>query len=99
MNLPNIHLSAHNCGGCPAFISRFDDLIHGFLQLDQIVNVNRHNEKAAALSAKVEILIDMLMSFDVEDKKNEKQKQKKNDEENRYKRIPEIKTVFLTENK
>ncbi|OHT05956.1 hypothetical protein TRFO_26091 [Tritrichomonas foetus] len=84
-NSNNIHITADSCGGCPTFVSRFDSIVKGFHKLNQITSPIKHNEKAVTLTAKIGTLIDLLTSFF--------------DQQGNKEEIPQIKTVFISEEK
>ena len=59
----NISISCDTCAGCPTFVSRFDDICNGLLDLKNVVNKHQRLERAVVLTEKVEILLDLLISF------------------------------------
>ncbi|OHT12758.1 hypothetical protein TRFO_17303 [Tritrichomonas foetus] len=59
----NIVITNDTCGGCPAFIERFDSIVKGLMTLKQITNPRKHEEKAVMLTADTEILLDLLFCF------------------------------------
>lgn len=60
-------ISSDTCGGCPTFVSRFDDICIGLYKLKNILNPVKYQEKAIILTQKVEFLLNLLIDFKHED--------------------------------
>jgi hypothetical protein len=61
--IPEVTIDVLSCGGCPTFVSRFDDICQSLLKREGIADEIKREEQRIRSIMLVEILLDMLMSF------------------------------------
>jgi hypothetical protein len=61
--IPPLSIGAGDCGGCPTFVSRFDDVCRSLIKREQIADEIKREEQMVRTGMLVEILLDILMSF------------------------------------
>jgi molybdopterin-guanine dinucleotide biosynthesis protein len=61
--IPPVTVRADDCGGCPTFVSRFDDVCRSIIKREQLFEEVKREEQMVRTGMLVEILLDMLMTF------------------------------------
>ena len=61
--VPSIWMDSNYCGGCPTFVSRFDDICKCLSDYSEMPENQKRKETMIVAVTKMEILLDLVMSF------------------------------------
>jgi hypothetical protein len=61
--MPHLRADARICGGCPAFIMRYDDICRRLVKHPGIANAVKRDEEMIRAMQLTEVLLDLVMSF------------------------------------
>lgn len=62
-DIPDVIIDEKSCGGCPTFVTRFDDICRLIIKREGIADEIKKEESMIKAVMLIEILLDLLMSF------------------------------------
>jgi hypothetical protein len=62
--LPSLRVDSRICGGCPAFVNRYDDICRKLIKNPGIGNTIKREEEMIRSLQLIEVLLDLVLNFD-----------------------------------